>query len=56
MKKTLTATLIAASLALSACDSDDDDDSPSVDPTDPTAESSTFQITFTNLSLSLIHI
>lgn len=54
MKKTLTATLIAASLALSACDSDDDDDSPSVDPTDPTAESSTFQITFTNLSNQLL--
>ena len=63
MKNTLIATLIAASLALSACDSDDDDDSPSVDPTettdpsdpaDPTAESATFQVTFTNLSNQLV--
>lgn len=51
MKKTLTASLIAATLALSACDSDDDDDSPAPD---PTAESATYQITFTNLSSQLV--
>lgn len=44
MKKTLTATLIAATVALTACSSDDDD------AVTPAAEAVSYQITFTNLS------
>jgi hypothetical protein len=53
MKKTLTASLIAATLALGACSSDDDDDN-DVDGGATAGEPTTYQITFTNVSNQLV--
>ena len=52
MKKTLTASLIAATLALSACSSDDDDDNGGG--TTVGGDPTTYQITFTNVSNQLV--